>query len=198
MSAVRQRGDGPSPGTSQAWTDPPGREGYADVYQYGYARLCNQLFAYLGDREEAQDVVQEAYLRAWQQWRTVSRYDDPLAWVRRVAWNLATSRFRRLAVAARHLRRQRVEEAVDAVGPEHVALVAALRTLPVQPRQVLVMHYLADMSVADIAGDLDVPRGTVLSWLHRGRTKLAEHFQQAPEIQAAAPARSRKAVTNNG
>jgi RNA polymerase sigma-70 factor, ECF subfamily len=180
-----------------AWTDPTWREGYAEVYQHGYGPLCNQLFAYLGDREEAQDVVQEAYLRAWQQWRKVSGYDDPLAWVRRVAWNLATSRFRRLAVAARHLRRHRPDEAIEAIGPEHVALVAALRTLPMQPRRVLVMHYLADMPVADIANELDVPRGTVLSWLHRGRDRLAEHFGQHPDHRSAAPASRPKEVSSH-
>jgi RNA polymerase sigma-70 factor, ECF subfamily len=187
---------GHPPDAAATWSDPPNRAGYAEVYQLGYGRLCNQLYAYLGDREEAQDIAQEAYLRAWQKWRTVIRYEDPQAWIRRVAWNLATSRFRRLAVAARHLTRHRFVESVDAIGPEHVALVAALRTVPVQLRQALVMHYLADMTVADIALDLDVPRGTVLSWLHRGRAKLATTMGTSTSPDHSQPPQFGKAVNN--
>jgi len=93
-----------------------------------------------------------------------------------VAWNLAISRLRRLAAAARALRRLRPPDLVAALSPDHVALVAALRALPHRQRQAIVLHYIADMTVADIAAELNTPRGTVLSWLSRGRARLAEHF----------------------
>ena len=43
---------------------------------------------------ETQDLVQEAFIRAWKRWDRIRRYDDPVAWVRRVAWNLAMTRHR--------------------------------------------------------------------------------------------------------
>jgi RNA polymerase sigma-70 factor (ECF subfamily) len=149
---------------------------FAALYQARFADLASQLYAYLGDRAEAQDVVQEAFVRAWQRWARISDYDDPVAWVRRVAWNLATSRHRRVAVARRFLSRSRPPEPQPGAGPDRVALVAALRRLPEPQRRALVLHYLADLSVADIARDVGAAEGTVKSWLHRGRAELARHL----------------------
>jgi RNA polymerase sigma-70 factor (ECF subfamily) len=154
---------------------PPPDEGFQKFFSDGYARLRAGLHAYLGDAADAEDVAAEAYLRAWQHWARISEYDDPIAWVRRVAWNLATSRHRRTALFRRVFMTQRPAYAQlnEALGPEHVALVAALRQLPERQRLAIVLHYLADLSVADIANELGAARGTVLSWLHRGRAQLA-------------------------
>lgn len=131
----------------------PEPDGFASFYATGYPRLAALLYAYLGDATEAEDVVQEAYLRAWRSWSSISRYDDPVAWVRHVAWNLATSRLRRLGTAARYLARQAAPDAVAValLGPDRVALVAALRQLPERQRRAIVLHYLGDLSVADVA-----------------------------------------------
>ena len=139
-------------------------------YSTGYGRLAAQLYAYLGDAGEAEDIAQEAYLRAWRDWARISQYDDPVAWVRRVGWNLATSRLRAVARVARV---RVASDAVAALGPDRVALVAALRQLPERQRLAVVLHYIADLPVADICGELGAARGTVLSWLHRGRAQLA-------------------------
>jgi len=163
---------------------------FTALYNATFAQLAAQLCAYLGDAAEAQDVAQEGYLRAWKRWDTICRYDDPAGWIRRVAWNLATSRWRRQALLDRFLHRRHREEAVKAVGPEHVALVAALRTIPERQRLVIVLHHLADRSVDDIATDLAVPRGTVLSWLHRGRARLAQ------ELSDSTPSTSEGASTS--
>jgi RNA polymerase sigma-70 factor (ECF subfamily) len=155
-----------------------GRDGFEVFYEATYRRLAVQLHAYLGDRAEAEDVVQEAYIRAWQRWSAISRYDEPFAWVRRVAWNLATSRLRRLARAARLLRQQRPVTVAPAPSPDHVALVAALRRLPERQRRAVVLHHLADLPVASVATELGVPKNTVLSWLHRGRAQLAAYLTE--------------------
>ncbi|GIF77433.1 RNA polymerase sigma factor [Asanoa siamensis] len=149
---------------------------FDDFYRSSYSRLTSQLHAYLGDRAEAEDVAQEAFVRTWQRWSVVSEYEDPVSWVRRVAWNLATSRLRRVSAAARILRRYASAQVEPALDPDHVALVAALRKLPDRHRRAIVLHYLAGMPVAEVAADIGVPRGTVLSWLHRGRAQLAVHL----------------------
>ena len=59
------------------------------------------------------------------------------------------------------------------VGPEHVAIVTALEAVDADQREAVVLHYLADLTVADIAAQLGVPEGTVKSRLSRARGRLA-------------------------
>ena len=169
----------------------PAADSVADfdaVYAAQYADLTVQLYAYFGDRQEAQDVVQEAFCRALRRWSSVSRYDDPVAWVRRVAWNLAVSRWRRSRTALSFLRRQRLQEPqVEGPSTDRIELVEALATLPPAQRRAMVLHYLGDLSVAEIAEREHVAVGTVKSWLHRGRTALAVrlHRSDHPEARRA-------------
>jgi RNA polymerase sigma-70 factor, ECF subfamily len=150
---------------------------FDQFYATHFAALGVQLYAYFGDRAEAQDIAQEAFCRAWQRWSQVSTYEDPVAWVRKVAWRLAISRWRRAKTALAFVRRQR-EEHVPEVSPDRVALAAALATLPAQQRRAVVLHYLAGMQVAEIATQEGVADGTVKSWLHRARGALAARLTE--------------------
>ncbi|MEV0426197.1 SigE family RNA polymerase sigma factor [Micromonospora sp. NPDC050495] len=154
---------------------------FDEVYEYHFPSLAAELAAYCGDLAMAQDLVQEAFCRAFTRWPTVSRYDDPVGWIRRVAWNLATSRWRRLRTARSFLRRQR-EEHVPGPNPDRVAVREALSRLPAHHRRAVVLHYLADLSVAEIAAQEQVAVGTVKSWLHRARTALAVHLSSTSEV----------------
>jgi len=135
-------------------------------------RVVRHAYALTGDVGDAQDVAQEAFARAWQRWDSVRRYDSPEAWVRRVATNLATSRLRRNRTA-RAARLRLGGDLVPEISLDTVALVAGLRTLPERQRVVLVLHYLADMPVNQIALELQCPVGSVKAWLSRGRGALA-------------------------
>src|SRR5262245_59672259 len=98
---------------------PPPSE-FGELYAAHFQRLAVQLYAYLGDAEEAQDLTQEAFCRALDRWERIRAYEDPSAWVRRVAWNLATSVLRRRTTALRYLSRQR-EEHLPGPQPDRVA-----------------------------------------------------------------------------
>lgn len=161
---------------------PDHRPSFDELYAAHYADLTIQLYAFLADRQEAQDVVQEAFCRALARWSAVSRYDDPVAWVRRVAWNAALSRWRRARTALSHLRLQRpTEPQVDGPTPERVALFAALAELPTRQRRAMVLYYLADLPVAEIAQREGVAEGTVKSWLHRSRAALSARLHLIDE-----------------
>jgi RNA polymerase sigma-70 factor, ECF subfamily len=145
---------------------------FADFYGAAARRIVRHAYALTGNLADAQDVTQESFARAWQRWDKVREFDSPEAWVRRVATNLAVSRLRR-ARTARAAAWQLASCVVPEISPDTVALVAALRMLPERQRVVLVLHYLADLPVTQIAAELGCPVGSVKVWLSRGRTALA-------------------------
>jgi RNA polymerase sigma-70 factor (ECF subfamily) len=163
------------------WREATVADDFDEFYAAQFRGLTVQLYASTGDLAEAQDIVQEAFCRAWPRWRQIADYDDPAAWVRRVAWNLAMSRWRRLRTAATFVERQRPEY-VEGPSPDRVALLAALTRLPAAQRRALILYYLADLSTAEVALECRAPESTVRSWLHRGRTalmtQLAEEVSQ--------------------
>src|SRR5688500_4976459 len=114
-----------------------GTDDFDAFYLGSVRRLLRYAFGLTGDAADAQDLVQEAYARAWQRWRRLSRYDDAEAWLRLVVTRLATDRWRRLSVRrtaeSTHHPPRRVEPPSDDV----VVLVAALRTLPLPQRRAL-------------------------------------------------------------
>jgi RNA polymerase sigma-70 factor (ECF subfamily) len=146
---------------------------FAEFYAASFPQLLTQLHAFVGDRAEAQDLVQEAYTRAFARWAAVSRFEDPVGWVRRVAWNLAISRWRR---ARRLLHFRRDLAPGDVAGPDVLSLdlTRALAKLPPVYRQAVVLHYVADLPVRDIATFTGAAEGTVKARLHRARTMLNE------------------------
>ena len=156
---------------------------FATFYAATFATLCGQLFIHTGDLAEAQDVLQEAFTRAYTRWGTVRAYDDPVAWIRKVAWNLATSRWRRLRRVAQL---GYADRSAPLPGPngDRVDLQKALARLPVRQRQAVVLHYLADLSVGQIAALTGAPEGTVKSWLHRARTSLIGQYAKAGDVDA--------------
>jgi RNA polymerase sigma-70 factor, ECF subfamily len=153
-------------------------EDFDELYQAHYGNVVAMAYGLTGDLAEAQDLAQEAFCRAWQRWGRIAAYDDPLAWVRRVVTNLAASRWRRVLVVRKHLRHERPD--VPVLGPDRVALVAALRRLPQNHRSAIVLHYLGDLPVAEVARELRVPEGTVKAWLYRGRAALAAQLTDSP------------------
>ncbi len=174
------------------------QDDFRSFYLANFGDTVTLSYAYTADLAEAQDIAQEAFSRAWIRWRALARYDNPAAWVRRVAYNLAHSRWRRVKTAAAHLVRQRLETAPE-LNPDHVALVEALRKLPRQQREAIVWHHIADLPVEDVAHQLQVPIGTVKTWLQRGRSAMAkelgidvrQHMTTPPATEAIDLARKR-------
>jgi RNA polymerase sigma-70 factor (ECF subfamily) len=148
-------------------------QSFDEFYRSTARRMARYGYAVAGDHSEAQDLVQEAYARAWRQWRTLAAHPAPEAWLRLVVTRLAADRWRRLRGLRSALARTGPPESVRPPNEDTVLLVGALRQLPTAQRQALALHYLFDMSVEDIAREARVPSGTVKSWLSRGRTRLA-------------------------
>ncbi len=157
------------------------RSSFSVFFHDEHPRLVAMVLALSGDRAHAEDVAQEALLRAYRRWGVVSGYERPGAWVRRVALNLARSARRRRRNEGRAVLRlasappPAVEDPV--AGPVVAADVwAVVRTLPRQQAAALVLYYLADESVADLAVSLGCAEGTAKAHLHQARRALARRL----------------------
>jgi RNA polymerase sigma-70 factor, ECF subfamily len=148
-------------------------EGFDAFYAGTNRRVLHQMYAMTGNLADAQELVQEAYARAWQRWSTVSAYEDPQAWVRTVAWRLAASKWRLTKNAMAALVRHGPAENTPEPSIDNVALVQALRQIPEVQRRAIVLHHLVGLSVAEVADETHSPEGTVKARLARGRAALA-------------------------
>ncbi|MGK9460109.1 SigE family RNA polymerase sigma factor [Streptomyces sp. G6] len=152
-------------------------EEFEEFYAQKVARLTGQLYVMLGDLQEAQDVVQEAFVKAWNRRRQLDRDGHPEAWIRTVAWRLAVSRWRGRRRTADAWRRGGGPPVhVEAPGPEQVVLVDALRELPARQRRTLTLHYLCDLTVEQVAHEAGLSTSTVKTHLARGRAALAHRL----------------------
>ncbi|MCW2787364.1 MAG: Sigma-70, region 4 type 2 [Marmoricola sp.] len=147
---------------------------FDEFYSSAFARITGQVYAMIGDRDEAQECVQEAFVRAWSHRGKLVRSDHPEAWVRTTAYRLAVSRWRRVRLSGRPADRALSPKVqTEAADETRIALVAALRRLPANQRQALVLHHLCDLPVQAVAREVGVPEGTIKARLSRGRVALA-------------------------
>jgi RNA polymerase sigma-70 factor (ECF subfamily) len=167
---------------------PPGAGDFDAFYAATARRVLLHVYAVCGDLGDAQDIAQEAYARAWQHWPAVSGYDNPEQWVRTVAWRLAANRWRgvRRWLAAQ-ARIGTPPGSSTGPTPDRVAVVTALQQLPEAQRRTVVLHYLLDMPVAEIAAATGTPAGTVKARLSRARAALAELLDDRSEETTDAP-----------
>jgi RNA polymerase sigma factor (sigma-70 family) len=156
-----------------------------EVYDASYRRLVVQLFALTGDLADAEDSVQEAFVKALSLGRAFAALDNREAWLRTVALNHVRNRWRHAEVARRLRTKVPGPTPEVEVGPEHVALVEALARLDPPHRTAVVLFYLADRSVGDIAIELGLPVGTVKTRLARSRELLAPLLSEAEEADHA-------------
>jgi RNA polymerase sigma-70 factor (ECF subfamily) len=158
---------------------------FEEFFAASYGRLVGLLFAFLHDQALAEDVVQDAFASALLRWPVLRGYHDPEAWVRTVAFRRAVDHHRRNVRHRRALLRLGPPSSLPPVDAEHVDLVRALRRLPLAQREVLVLHYVAELAVDRVAAELRLPVGTVKSRLARGRAALAHHLQaDAPDEES--------------
>lgn len=131
----------------------------------------------VGDQNQAFDVLQETWLRAFRQIRRLSQPASLRTWLYRMAHGLAIDRVRqdRSRRRVEQSKAETLDEAAEepAFGPHDVAAVhRALDEIDVAHREVLVLQFLEDMSIAEIAAVLDCPPGTVKSRLHYAKRAL--------------------------
>ena len=143
-----------------------------------FTKILALALALLHDRDDAVDVAQETMARTFARWDVVATLDRPGAWARRVALNLATDTLRRRTRRQRlHLRlRSQPPSIGDAPGTIEWdrTFWAEVATLPKRQRDAVVLYYVDDLAIAEIAAIVDSPEGTVKSDLSRARQRLRD------------------------
>lgn len=159
-------------------------EAYDAFFQASWARLQGQAYVLTGSLEQAQDLTQEALLRAWTHWDRIAGYEDPEGWTRRVLHNLCIQSWRRSQTrrfdGPRHTATA-AASSTDEVPQDHVILAQAMRHLPGEQARALLLHDGLGMTVVETARELGVPEGTVKSWLSRTRKTVAADLNRSVE-----------------
>jgi RNA polymerase sigma-70 factor, ECF subfamily len=180
-------------GRGGAMAEPPGAVVYRlpERFEYFYEREYHGVvslgYALTGSWPAAEDIAQEAFLAAHQAWERIGRYEQPGAWVRRVAANRATSLGRHRLAEARALLRlaARRPVAAEAAEAEEAAdFWRAVRALPRRQAQAVALFYLEGWPSAQIAVVLGCSDATVRAHLHKGRLALARRLRVEPGGEA--------------
>ncbi len=162
--------------------------GFAEFYETARDDCLRAVFASVGDLHASEELVAEAFARAWARWRTVGRHPSPQAWVVRTALNARVSWWRRYRREVR-LPSLPVEQAdsvptvagawVDVSGAGASVdrdLMAALQRLPVRQREVIALRLFLDLDTTRTAQTLGIAPGTVTAHLARAIAALRAEF----------------------
>jgi RNA polymerase sigma-70 factor (ECF subfamily) len=147
-------------------------------YQREFRAVVGLAFALSGSRLAAEDLAQEAFMSAHQQWEKVGRYESPGAWVRRVVSNKSVSLYRRKAAEAKALARVALDRQIPLpeLGSDDAEFWNSVRSLPKRQAQAIALHYLEDRPVAEVASILGCSESTAKVHLHKGRKSLADRL----------------------
>jgi RNA polymerase sigma factor (sigma-70 family) len=154
---------------------------FASFYEASRDDCLRTVLASVGDMDTAQDMVAEAFARAWASWRKVSRHPAPRAWVVRTALNVGVSSWRK---------RRRDQPLLDVDGaaassglsdPMGRELMAALQRLPERQRQVIAFRIILDLDTAGTAKVLGIAPGTVKAHLSQGLATLRDELTTLQE-----------------
>jgi RNA polymerase sigma-70 factor (ECF subfamily) len=152
---------------------------FEDFFELHYLRLFRALWLIARDRSEAEDVMQEAFMRLWERWDRVSGLEDPAGYLYRTAMNVLRSRRRRALVA---LRRAVIEpfarDELAAVEGRDVVR-RALASLTPRQRAVVILLHVLDLSSAEAAAALGIRPSTVRVLAGRARTTLKRELEEA-------------------
>jgi RNA polymerase sigma-70 factor (ECF subfamily) len=154
--------------------------GFDSFFDESWRRLQGQAYVLTGSQETAQDLTQEALLRAWRHWDVVSNLENPEAWTRKVLQNLCIESWRRS-----RRRKPKADVPVhDEIPDSHSEIAQAMSSLPGNQARALLLHDGLGLTVPEVATELEVPEGTVKSWLSRSRKVVAERLGQLDQDPA--------------
>jgi RNA polymerase sigma factor (sigma-70 family) len=167
---------------SETDADEPARSSDFEVFfaeQHG--RLFRALALLTRDRNEAEEIMQDAFLAVWERWEHVANGPDPVAYLFRTALNGWRSRGRRAALAVRRVIHKIPNDDEMAVVEQRDAVVRALAGLPARQRAAIVLMDVLDLSSEQAGGVLGISAVTVRVLAGRARATLAKEMGDRDE-----------------
>ena len=152
--------------------EPNFRAEFGANLEANYPRLVSQLCMITLSPAEAQDLVQEAYARAWQRWADVRELPDPTQWVRQMAVRGSSRRWRKLLGKLGIGGRRGDERPSD--DPQHLAVLNALGEMPPYRRRALVLGDVASLPIHEVAEIEGIAPGVAETRLTHARRELNE------------------------
>lgn len=155
---------------------------FNDFFRANYPTVLGVVAALTGRRHLAEELTQDAFMKALSHWERIARYDDPAGWVRRVAVNMAVSSFRRRRREVLALARwwNRADRTVE-LGATDREFWQAVRSLPPRQAQCVALRYLEDRTSEDIGQILGITPATVRAHLYQARQALATGLGESSE-----------------
>lgn len=169
------------------------QDAFADIVEYHKDKLFHLCYRMLGNREEAQDAAQEAFIRAYVNIHSYDTSKKFSTWLYRIATNLCIDRIRKkkpdyyldAEVAGTDGLNMYSQIAADQVLPEEELeqvelqefIQSEILKLPEKYRTVIVLKYIDELSLKEISDILDLPLGTVKTRIHRGREALRNRLR---------------------
>ena len=147
------------------------------LFHQSYKSIVQALALAGGDLAAAEDATQEAFAQAWVRWSHISRYDNPGAWLRRVAINKLRNAHRSRLRGEAAVQRLPYEVASAPPSEPESDLAGALQRLPYKQRLCAALFYVDDLSIAEVAQAMGISQGSVSQHLNRARTALRAHLE---------------------
>jgi RNA polymerase sigma-70 factor (ECF subfamily) len=147
---------------------------FEEFFGSEHARLFGALCLVTGDRHEAEEIMQDAFLRLWERWDRVSGLDDPSAYLFRTAMNVFRNRYRRAALAVRRTVSLAPTEDALATVEDRDVVVRALRGLSPDQRAAVVLTGYVGLTSEEAGRALGMKAGTVRTLATRARAAIRE------------------------
>lgn len=159
-----------------------GEGDFETFYTAHVSGMVRSLLAAHGDAEAVNEAVQDAFQQAYVRWWRISHYDNPVAWVRRVAINRLVDHHRRQKRHQRTLQSLAQERPVEPLPIElSDGLADAVSSLAPRQRMAVILYYVDDLSVEEVAAAMAVSTGSVKRHLSDARLRLRERLQLSVE-----------------
>ncbi|MFN2544565.1 MAG: RNA polymerase sigma factor [Actinomycetota bacterium] len=166
MERVNQSGVADETDVRPAWLS------FEELFRAEHGRLLRALFLVTGSAQEAEDVMQEAFVRVWDRWDRVRTMNDPVGYLYRTAMNAFRSRYRRAARAAKRVFTPRTRTDEIAAVEDRDEAFRALRSLSPRQREALVLTEYVGYSSEEAGAVMNIRPATVRALAHQGRERL--------------------------